>query len=107
MTHLIFDCDGVLVDSEPLSMRIDVEILAENGVVMSEAEAHQRFVGKTFAAMLDEITREFGVDFPADTSSQKDTRLLARAPPSVHPRPPRCDPAPLQLRAPPRRPSCL
>ena len=77
MTHLIFDCDGVLVDSEPLSMRIDVEILAENGVVMSEAEAHQRFVGKTFAAMLDEITREFGVDFPADTSSQKDTRLLA------------------------------
>ena len=58
-------------------MRIDVEILAENGIVMSEAEAHQRFVGKTFAAMLDEITREFGVDFPADTSSQKDTRLLA------------------------------
>ena len=77
MPHLIFDCDGVLVDSEPLSMRIDVEILAENGIVMSEDEAHHRFVGKTFAAMLDEITREFGVDFPADTSSQKDTRLLA------------------------------
>jgi HAD superfamily hydrolase (TIGR01509 family) len=77
MPHLIFDCDGVLVDSEPLSMRIDVEILAENGIVMSEQEAHHRFVGKTFAAMLDEIAKEFGVDFPADTSSQKDTRLLA------------------------------
>lgn len=75
--HLIFDCDGVLVDSEPLSMRIDVEILAEIGVVMSEAEAHARFVGRTFAAMLDEIAGEFGVRFPADASAQKDLRLLA------------------------------
>ncbi len=76
MPHVIFDCDGVLVDSEPLSMKIDVEILAENGVVMSEADAHQRFVGKTFAAMLDEIRRDFGVSFPADASEQKDLRLL-------------------------------
>lgn len=76
VTHLIFDCDGVLVDSEPLSMKVDVGILAEQGVVMSEAEAHRRFVGKTFAAMLDEIQREFGVSFPADASAQKDLRLL-------------------------------
>lgn len=77
MPHFIFDCDGVLVDSEPLSMRIDVEILAENGVIMSEEEAHRRFVGRTFAAMLDEMAREFGASFPADASSQKDARLLA------------------------------
>ena len=76
MAHVIFDCDGVLVDSEPLSMRVDVQILAENGVVMSEAEAHRRFVGRTFAAMLDEMQREFGVTFPADASAQKDLRLL-------------------------------
>ena len=36
-------------------MRVDVEILAENGVLMSEEEAHRRFVGKTFAAMLEEF----------------------------------------------------
>ena len=75
--HLIFDCDGVLVDSEPLSMQIDVEILAESGVVISEAEAHARFVGKTFAAMLDEMAREHGVRFPVDASARKDLRLLA------------------------------
>lgn len=74
--HIIFDCDGVLVDSEPLSMRIDVEILAENGVILSEAEAHKRFVGKTFAAMIAEVEREFRVAFPADASAQKDQRLL-------------------------------
>ena len=77
MRHIIFDCDGVLVDSEPLSMKVDVAILAENGIVMSEEEAHRRFVGKTFAAMLDEVTREFGVRFPADASHQKDAWLLA------------------------------
>ncbi|MCA3554734.1 HAD family phosphatase [Aestuariivirga sp.] len=76
MPHFIFDCDGVLVDSEPLSMRIDVQILAENGVIISEAEAHRRFVGKTFAAMLEEMRREFGATFPADASEQKDLRLL-------------------------------
>ncbi len=74
--HIIFDCDGVLVDSEPLSMKIDVQILAESGVVMSEAEAHARFVGKTFAAMLDEMAREHGAHFPANASAQKDLRLL-------------------------------
>ncbi len=76
MAHLIFDCDGVLVDSEPLSMRADVEILAQSGIVMSEEEAHSRFVGKTFAAMLDEMTAEHGVSFPADASARKDKRLL-------------------------------
>jgi HAD superfamily hydrolase (TIGR01509 family) len=74
--HLIFDCDGVLVDSEPLSMRIDVEILAEHGVIMSEDEAHSRFVGKTFAAMIEEVSEQYGVKFQADTSAQKDLRLL-------------------------------
>ncbi len=76
MPHVIFDCDGVLVDSEPLSMRVDVQILAENGISMSEDEAHRRFVGKTFAAMLEELRREFSVSFPADASEQKDLRLL-------------------------------
>jgi HAD superfamily hydrolase (TIGR01509 family) len=74
--HLIFDCDGVLVDSEPLSMRVDVEILAASGIAMSEDEAHARFVGKTFAAMLDEMAAEHGVRFPADASARKDRRLL-------------------------------
>lgn len=74
--HIIFDCDGVLVDSEPLSMKIDVEILAESGVIISETEAHARFVGKTFAAMLEEMSREHGAHFPADASTQKNLRLL-------------------------------
>jgi HAD superfamily hydrolase (TIGR01509 family) len=76
MKHIIFDCDGVLVDSEPLSMRADVEILAANGVIISEAEAHRRFVGKTFEAMLADIAAERGVELPSTLSQVKNRRLL-------------------------------
>ena len=62
--HIIFDCDGVLVDSEPISMRADVQLLQRYGIEISEAEAHQRFVGTTFQAMLDMMTTQHGVVFP-------------------------------------------
>jgi hypothetical protein len=32
---VIFDCDGVLVDSEPIAVRIDLEVLAEFGLELS------------------------------------------------------------------------
>jgi HAD superfamily hydrolase (TIGR01509 family) len=76
MRHVIFDCDGVLVDSEPLSMQVDVELLAQHGVVMSLEEAHRRFVGHTFEAMVESVARETGIRFPADLSAQKDKRLM-------------------------------
>ncbi len=62
--HVIFDCDGVLVDSEPLSMRADVMLLKQHGIDMTEAEAHKRFVGTTFQAMLDMMSKEHGTVFP-------------------------------------------
>ena len=76
LRHIIFDCDGVLVDSEPLSLQLDVTILAENGVTLSLAEAHRRFVGKTFTAMLAEMAAETGKHFPPGLSALKDRRLL-------------------------------
>ena len=35
---VIFDCDGVLVDTERIAVRIDVAVLAELGWPMTEAE---------------------------------------------------------------------
>ena len=43
---ILFDCDGVLVDSEPLTMRVLRDLLAEWGWDMSLKECMQRFVGK-------------------------------------------------------------
>lgn len=43
---VLFDCDGVLVDSEPIVNRVLRDMLAERGWDLSEAECLQIFVGK-------------------------------------------------------------
>ena len=40
---VIFDCDGVLVDSEPVSVRVLVDALARKGLVMEEEERYDSF----------------------------------------------------------------
>jgi HAD superfamily hydrolase (TIGR01509 family) len=77
LKHVIFDCDGVLVDSEPLSMRADVMLLKHHGINISETEAHTRFVGTTFQAMLDMMTRQFGTVFPPGLHAVKNTMVEA------------------------------
>ena len=75
--HIIFDCDGVLVDSEPLSMRLDRDILAENGLKLSIAEVSALSIGLTFEAFADKVRRDYKIRLPADATAAKDARLLA------------------------------
>ncbi|GMB80251.1 HAD family hydrolase [Shinella zoogloeoides] len=58
---VIFDCDGVLVDSEPISITVLVEALAAAGVAMSEAEAHERFLGRSLKSMSEILHDEYGL----------------------------------------------
>ncbi|MGI5288777.1 HAD family hydrolase [Nonomuraea polychroma] len=44
---VIFDCDGVLVDSEPISVRVGTAALRRLGWTIDEAEYAERFVGCT------------------------------------------------------------
>jgi HAD superfamily hydrolase (TIGR01509 family) len=55
---VIFDCDGVLVDSERIAVRIDVQMLAELGWPLSEEEVVERFMGRTQADVLAMIEAE-------------------------------------------------
>jgi HAD superfamily hydrolase (TIGR01509 family) len=59
---VIFDCDGVLVDSEHLSIRLDAEFLDGLGWPLSKSEIVERFVGRTEAAMRAEIEAHLGRD---------------------------------------------
>jgi HAD superfamily hydrolase (TIGR01509 family) len=59
---VVFDCDGVLVDSERLSVRLDVELLESLGWPLSEEEIVARWVGRTEAAMRAEIEDHLGRD---------------------------------------------
>jgi HAD superfamily hydrolase (TIGR01509 family) len=75
ISHIIFDCDGVLVDSEPLSMRADAEVLARAGIKISEAELHKRFVGTTFQDMVTEIEKQHATKLPSNLSDLKNARM--------------------------------
>ncbi len=57
---VIFDCDGVLVDSERLAVRLEAEILTGIGWPLTEAEVIDRFVGRSAASMHQEIERHLG-----------------------------------------------
>ena len=57
---VIFDCDGVLVDTERLAVRVDVQVLAQLGWVMTEAEVVERFVGLSDATIREAIEAHTG-----------------------------------------------
>ena len=54
----------MLVDSERIAVRIDVQVLAELGWPITEEEVIERFVGKTDAAMTREIEEHLGRKLP-------------------------------------------
>ena len=57
---VIFDCDGVLVDTERIAVRVDAVILARIGWPLTEAEVAERFVGHTDDYMRGEIQKHLG-----------------------------------------------
>ncbi len=63
---VIFDCDGVLVDSEPLGVEVDLQVLAQLGWRLTEAEVIERFVGRSEEHMLAEIEKHLGRELPPD-----------------------------------------
>ena len=63
---VIFDCDGVLVDSERLVVPTAAAILAELGWPLSESEIVARFIGGTTAQMHREVEAHLGRSFDWD-----------------------------------------
>jgi HAD superfamily hydrolase (TIGR01509 family) len=61
---VIFDCDGVLVDSEPISIRVDAAVLTELGMPLSEQEIVDRFVGRSPSVMRQAIEHHLGRPLP-------------------------------------------
>lgn len=57
---IIFDCDGVLVDSERLAVSTEAQILAELGWPLTESEIINRFVGRSPADMHRDVEAQLG-----------------------------------------------
>jgi HAD superfamily hydrolase (TIGR01509 family) len=67
MTALvIFDCDGVLVDSEPIANRVLAETLSSAGYPCTFAESVERFVGHNLESIMIMVEAERGQELPPD-----------------------------------------
>jgi HAD superfamily hydrolase (TIGR01509 family) len=74
---VVLDCDGVLVDSEPVAARVDAEALAELGWVLDEAEIVRRFLGRSVPDMLAEVERHLGRPLPEGWWAEVERRYRA------------------------------
>ena len=68
---IIFDCDGVLVDSEPIADRVFPEMLAAEGVCISRKEIKKYFTGYSLKSCLETIEKQFGIPPPPRGFKQK------------------------------------
>lgn len=75
---VIFDCDGVLVDSEPISLSVMLEVLAEAGCPLTEAEGYARLLGRSIPTIASWLRTERGCDLTEAHLSALRERLFAR-----------------------------
>ncbi|MCB1388453.1 MAG: HAD family hydrolase [Rhodobacteraceae bacterium] len=75
---VIFDCDGVLVDSEPVSLEVMLALLAELGCTLDPSEGYAHFLGKSLGSVREWLERERGVALNDTVLAEMRRRLLAR-----------------------------
>ena len=63
---ILFDCDGVLVDSEPITLKVMTASLNAVGLPLSYPQVVQRFLGKSLPEEIPAIEAELGRPLPSD-----------------------------------------
>jgi HAD superfamily hydrolase (TIGR01509 family) len=66
MTAVIFDCDGVLIDSEALSSDIISDLVASLGVPISRTDMRLRATGHSFPYWGPRLEADYGIRLPDD-----------------------------------------
>jgi HAD superfamily hydrolase (TIGR01509 family) len=74
---VIFDCDGVLVDSEPIINQAHAHILTACGYPITEQVLVERFCGMSDAEILGVIEREWGRVLPASYAERVGSMIEA------------------------------
>ena len=77
MKLTIFDCDGVLIDSEIIACGVDAEELTEIGFKISTEDVVHRFSGMPSEAMYATIEAELGRPLPEDFTDRVKRRIEA------------------------------
>ena len=77
--HLvIFDCDGVLVDSEPISLDVLLETVAQAGLDLSVEDANRQFLGRSMASVVKMLNDKHGVRLDPVSLDAMRQRLYAK-----------------------------
>ncbi len=74
----IFDCDGVLIDSEIVAAEVNAEHLSELGFAITAAEVNERFVGLTGAQIVALVEAELGRALPESFHAKSDAEIERR-----------------------------
>jgi HAD superfamily hydrolase (TIGR01509 family) len=87
ISHVIFDCDGVLVDSEVLSATVLKAMMAEIGLPITDEIFRADFLGRSFASAIARAEARFGRRLPEDMQLRYRERLLAEMRGNLRPMP--------------------
>ncbi|HSI40888.1 MAG TPA: HAD family hydrolase [Xanthobacteraceae bacterium] len=74
---IIFDCDGVLIDSEVISARALIAELANHGVDVDRAYVARHFLGRSYPLVRTVVRERLGVHLPDAFEEAYRSRLLA------------------------------
>ena len=75
---VIFDCDGVLVDSEPIAIEVLIETVAARGVRIGRDAAYRDFLGRTLKTVSTALWADYGVAMDAAALDEMRHRLYGR-----------------------------
>ena len=73
---VIFDCDGVLIDSEVLSGQVLIAEAALHGVPLTPDYVRDHFLGRSFPTVAQVIRERFAVTLPPDFEARYRASLL-------------------------------
>jgi len=84
---VIFDCDGVLIDSEIISASALVEELAQHGIAIEMSHVLEQFIGHPYTVVAGKIAAFAGAPLPPSFESAYRRRLAQRFEAELRPMP--------------------
>jgi FGGY-family pentulose kinase/HAD superfamily hydrolase (TIGR01509 family) len=74
---VIFDCDGVLIDSEVIALGVTRRRLSEAGLRLTDEETRERFLGLRLDSVMRRIETELGAPLPEEFAGDLSREILS------------------------------